>query len=122
MDYRYYRGDGIELPDWIGRRMYLLRYMGALMIASPPILALMMMFGIINLSLFWFFAGVLMGTFGNVFFIIGMTYDTAYDRDEKMGIRKRLMLPGKKDHRNPALSGRKMIYDAEDSPQDPEMD
>ena len=78
-----------------------------------------MMFGVIKLSLFWFFAGVLMGTFGNVFFVIGMTYDTVFDRDEKVGIRKRFGLPGKKDHRKSALSGRKMIYDIEDTPQDP---
>ena len=89
MDYRFYRGDGIELPDWVARRLYLLRYIGVLMIASPPILAVLMMFGVIKLSLFWFFAGVLMGTFGNVFFIVGMTYDTAFDCDEKVGIRKR---------------------------------
>jgi hypothetical protein len=122
MDYRYYRGDGIELPDCIARKMYLLRYIGALMIASSPVLALMMMFGVIRLSLFWFFAGVLMGTFGNVFFVIGMTYDTAFDRDEKMGVRNRFRLPGKKVNRNPALSGRKMIYDAEDTPQDQDLD
>jgi hypothetical protein len=50
------------------------------MIISPSVIALLMMFGIIKLSLFWFFAGILMGTFGNVFFIIGMTFDTASDR------------------------------------------
>ena len=122
MDYRYYRGEGIELPDCIARRMYLLRYIGALMIASPVILALMMMFGIIKLSLFWFFAGILMGTFGNVFFVIGMTYDTTFDRDEKIGIRKRLRLPSKKSHQNPIHSGRKMIYDAEETRQDQDLD
>jgi putative effector of murein hydrolase LrgA (UPF0299 family) len=82
MDYRYYRGDGFELPECIARRMYLLRYIGTLMIASPPVLALMMMFGVIKLSLVWFFASVLIGTFGNLFFVIGLTYDSVFDRDE----------------------------------------
>ena len=122
MDYRHYRGDGIELPDWVTRRLYLLRYIGAFMIASPPVLALMMMFGIIKLSLFWFFAGILMGTFGNVFFLIGLTYDTAFDRGAKTVVRKLFGLPAKKDHSNPAFYGRKMIYDAEDNPKEPDLD
>jgi hypothetical protein len=91
--------------------MYLLRYIGALMITSPPILAVMMMLGVIKLSLFWFFAGILMGTFGNVFFVIGMTYDTVFDRDEKLGIRKRFRLVRKKGQDNQKNPGRKMIYE-----------
>ena len=122
MYYRYYRGDGIELPDCIARRMYLLRYIGALMIASTPVLAIMMMFGVMRLSLFWFFTGVFMGTFGNVFFVIGMTYDTVFDRNQELGVRKGFGLTGKKVNRNTALSGRKMIFDAEDTPQDPDLD
>jgi len=90
------------------------------MIASPPVLVVIMMFGLIILSLFWFFTGILLGTFGNVFFIIGMTYDTAFDRDLKMGIRKRLGLPDKKSQSLNKLSGRKMIYKLEDSTDEPD--
>jgi len=83
MDYRYYRGDRIEISPAIAKRLYLLHPICALMISTPPILAVLMMVDFINLSLFWFFARILIGTFGNVFFIIGMTYDTIIDWDGK---------------------------------------
>ena len=58
MDYRYYRGEGIALPPIITKNLHWLRYIGAAMIASPPLLGLMMMLGLLNLSLFWFFASL----------------------------------------------------------------
>lgn len=40
MDYRYYRGDPLELPPDITKRLHLLRFIGTLMIAAPPVLAI----------------------------------------------------------------------------------
>jgi hypothetical protein len=114
MDYRYYRGEGIELPPAIVKRLHWLRYIGALMIASPVIFAFLMMFDCIKLSFFWFFASFLLGSFGNVFFIIGISYDTIMDRDAKPGQWVRVRLFGKHKESKEFKPGRKMIYDLDE--------
>jgi hypothetical protein len=37
MDYHYYRGELLELPPVFTKRLHLLRIIGTLMIAVPPI-------------------------------------------------------------------------------------
>ena len=122
MDYRYYRGDGIELPPFIVKRLYLLRYIGFLMIAFPFILALLLMFHVLELRLIWFFVGILSGTFGNVFFVLGLTYDTYIDREGHTLVRWQHRLLGKRHPSKEFKPGRKMIYDLDESLQDPEED
>ena len=116
MDYRYYRGDGIELPPAIVKRLYLLRYIGIFMTAFPFILALLLMFHVFELRLIWFFVGILSGTFGNVFFFMGMTYDTYMDREGHTLVRWRKQLFRKKGSSEAFRPGRKMIYDLDEVP------
>ena len=116
MDYRYYRGDGIELPPIITRNLHLLRYIGAAMIASPPLLGLVVLLDIMNLTLFLFFAIFLIGSFGNVFFVIGMTYDTVLDRGTTKIVLRWSKLWGKKQGPEEFRPGRRMIYDHYEAP------
>ena len=98
MDYRYYRGDLHELPPAVARCLHLLRLIGMLMIATPPVLAVLMLLHILELNLFWFFASFLLGTFGNVFFIVGLAYDTKMDRYSRRGFIWKWLFPGKNSH------------------------
>ena len=111
MDYRYYRGDGIELPPAITKRLYLLRYIGIFMNAFPFILALLLMFHVFELRLILYFVGILSGTFGNVFFFLGMTYDPHMDRAGHTLFRWRKCLFHKKPTLEVFRPGRKMICD-----------
>ena len=111
MDYRYYRGDGIELPPIITRNLHWLRYIGAAMVATPPLLGVLMLLDILNLTLFWFFASFLIGNFGSVFFVIGMAYDTVMDRGSTKIVLRWSKLLGRKQEPNEFRPGRRMIYD-----------
>jgi hypothetical protein len=92
------------------------------MTAFPFILALLLMFKVLELRLIWFFVGILSGTFGNVFFFLGMTYDTHMDREGHTLVRWRGRLFGKKHPPEEFRPGRKMIYDLDESFQDPGED
>ena len=117
MDYRYYRGNLIELPPAITKRLHLLRFIGTLMIAAPPILAVLMLLHILNLNLFWYFAIFLLGTFGNVFFIIGLTYDTKMDRSARSDRILQRLFPWKSHASKEYFGGRRMIYDHYEAPE-----
>jgi len=117
MDYRYYRGDLLELPPAVTKRLHLLRLIGTLMIASPLVLAVLMLVHIIQLTLFWFFASFLLGTFGNVFFIIGLTYNTRMDRSGRSGLIWKWLFPGNRKSSESIFNERKMIYDHYEAPE-----
>jgi hypothetical protein len=116
MDYRYYRGDLLELPPAITKSLHLLRFIGTLMIAAPPVLAVLMLVHIIQLNLFWFFASFLLGTFGNAFLIIGLTYNTKMDRSSRRGVIWKLLFPGKRSAAKSIFDERKMIYNHYEAP------
>jgi hypothetical protein len=116
MDYRYYRGDLPELPPAITKRLHLLRFIGTLMIAAPPVLAVLMLLHILELNLFWFFAVFLLGTFGNVFFIVGLAYNTKTDRSGRRGFIWKWRLLRKRNASNKIFDERRMIYDHYEAP------
>ena len=87
------------------------------MIASPPLLGLMMVLELLNLSLFWFFASFLIGSFGNVFFLIGMTYDTILDKGETKVILRWRKLFGRNQEPQEFRPERRMIYEHYEAPE-----
>ena len=117
MDYRYYRGEGIALPPIVTKNLHWLRYIGAVMIASPPLLGLMMVLDLFDLSLFWFFASFLLGSFGNVFFVIGMTYDTILDKGNPKVIQRWRKLFGRNQEPQEFRPERRMIYEHYEAPE-----
>jgi hypothetical protein len=55
MDYRYYRGARLEIPPVLVKHLHLLHYIGVVMIASLPVLGLLLLLNLVELSLLWVF-------------------------------------------------------------------
>jgi hypothetical protein len=64
-----------------------------------------------------YFVSILLGTFGNVFFIIGMAYNSIADRDGARGTFRKVGFFRKKKAQNDFRAGRKMIYDHYEAPE-----
>ena len=82
MDYRYYRGDAPTLPHTITRHFYLLRYLGALLIASAPVIGVMMILDVFVPTMLCFFTGMPAQILGFVFISVGKSYNNRVDRSK----------------------------------------
>jgi hypothetical protein len=82
LDYRNYRGDLPEPPEWLRPHMHKLRYIGAVMIISTPVIGWLTVLKIVQITFFLYVLGGFSQLFGIVFFIIGLGYDTTVDRSE----------------------------------------
>ena len=80
MDYRFYRGRGFESTPGITKYLYLLQHVGTLLIALPGILAVSMLLQFLEPNLTLIFVSFIAGTFGSVFFIVGLTFNSTMDR------------------------------------------
>lgn len=80
MDYRNYRGDLPELPDCLKRHVHKLRFIGAFMMISTPVIGWLTVLKIVQITFFLYLLGSFNMFFGIVFFIIGMAYDNPIDR------------------------------------------
>ena len=116
MDYRFYRGTRLEFPLSIVKHLHLLRYIGALMIATFPVIGLLLLLNVFEMSLFSFFIFFLVGGFGPVFFIIGMAYNSVGDRGSARGILWQIRYLGKPKPQIEYRPERRMIYDHYEAP------
>lgn len=82
MDYRHYRGDLPELPHWLAKRIYLLKYIGGILMASVPVIGWLTVLKIMRITFLWYLYGNLATLFGIVFAIVGMVYDNPLDRSD----------------------------------------
>ena len=117
MDYRFYRGTRLEFSPAVVKHLHLLRYIGAVMMASFPIIGLLLLLNILELSLFWFFVFFLVGGFGPVFFIIGMAYNSIGDRGTTRSLIWKICHIGKEKTPNVYRPERRMIYDHYEAPE-----
>ena len=117
MDYRFYRGTRLEFPPAIVKHLHWLRHIGALMIAAFPVVGLLLLLNVFEMSLFWFFIFFLVGGFGPVFFIIGMAYNSIGDRGAGRGIFWQLRYLGKPKPEIEYRPERRMIYDYYEAPE-----
>jgi hypothetical protein len=117
MDYRYYRAARLEIPPILVKHLHLLRYLGVMMIASLPVLGLLLLLKLVELSLFWVLVFFLTGGFGPVVFIIGMAYNSVGDRGVTKNLLWQIRHIGEEKVSNAYRPGRKMIYDHYETPE-----
>ncbi len=82
MDYRYYRGDRPKLPGWLRRHLHKLRYIGAIMMVSTPIIGWLTVLKIINITFFWYLFAIFCQGVGILFYIIGLTFNNLIDKSQ----------------------------------------
>ncbi len=82
MDYQHYRGDWPPPPKWLEPHLHKLRYLGALMIVSVPIIGWLTVLHIIRMTFFLYVLASFNTAFGMVFVVIGLAYNTKVDREK----------------------------------------
>jgi len=80
MDYRHYRGDLPKLPPWLARKIYLLKYIGAGLLISVPLIGWLTVLKIIRMTFLLYLFGNFAAFFGIIFVIVGIVFDTPLDR------------------------------------------
>ena len=80
MDYRHYRGELPKLPPWLARRVYQLKYIGAGLLISVPVIGWLTVLKIIRITFWLYLFGNFATLFGIIFMIVGIVFDTPLDR------------------------------------------
>jgi len=80
MDYRYYRGDGPELPSKWGKHIHKLRYIGAGMLVGGMVLPWLIVVDVLPSTFIWNFLAAGLTVLGVMLFIIGFVFNSWIDR------------------------------------------
>lgn len=82
MDYRYYRGDGPQLPSKWTKHIHKLRYIGTVMMFVGILLIWMMVLHIVKSIFIWNFLSWAFLLIGMISVIIGVAWDNLVDRSD----------------------------------------
>lgn len=82
MDYRYYRGDGPQLPPKLTKHIYKLRYVGTVMLIAGVVLPFLMTIHVFKSTFFLNFLTTILTTLGMTFVVVGLVFDNLIDRAE----------------------------------------
>ena len=82
MDFRHYRGDLPELPDWITPHLHLFRYVGVFLVCTTPLIRWLAVLQIIPRYSWWYLLGVINYPLGLSLFFIGYIFNTSADRNK----------------------------------------
>ena len=82
MDYRHYRGNTRNAPRWLTKKLYLLQYVGGVLMISSPLIGLLSVLNIFTSSLLLACLGYLNMFLGITCYIIGFYYDNSIDRSD----------------------------------------